>query len=47
MIFELDNPHRHLNRRNWLSEESLAFSAENPRNRRWAASAPKRGVQTR
>lgn len=47
MIFELDNPqHRH-NRRNWLSEESLAFSVENPRNRRCAASAPKRGVQTR
>ncbi len=47
MIFELENRQRRRNRSNWLSEESLAFSAENPRNRRWAASAPKRGLQTR
>ena len=30
-----------------LSEESLAFSARDPRNREWAASTPKRGALVR
>lgn len=38
------NRHRHSRRCNWRSGESLAFSAEKPRDRRWAASTQKRGV---
>ena len=36
-IFELKTQLRHDNRSKGLSEESLAFSAADPRNRRWVA----------
>lgn len=38
MILALENRRVLHQRRKRLSEESLAFSAENPRNRLWAAS---------
>jgi hypothetical protein len=47
MILHLKNRRRRPERRKGLSEESLAFSAENPRNREWAASAPERGAKAR
>ena len=43
MTCELDNRHRHSRRCNWRSGESLAFSAENPRNHWWAASTSQGG----
>ena len=39
-ILALEKRRRRRQRREGLSEESLAFSAENPRNRWWAASTP-------
>ncbi len=47
MVFELENRRGRPHRRKGLSEESLAFSAENPRNRRWAASTPNGGALAR
>ena len=47
MILNLKKRRRRPNRRKGLSEESLAFSAENPRNREWAASAPEQETKAR
>lgn len=43
MILDLENCRVRRQRRKGLSGESLAFSAENPRNRRWVASTSQGG----